>query len=120
MSIMKNSICNSKTIFDKLFSSMQSTDKINEKLSKEEIDANIKTKIDNIEKEVKNIIPKALSDLTDDEYKKYLNTVNPDTQKPYIIPMLTIKSDNYYNKYVEYMILREYNPDLFNTIITWQ
>jgi len=53
------------------------------------------------------------------DYLYYANIVNPETEKPYIIPMLCLTDPDYTNKYVEYMKVLENQPDMFKKILNW-
>jgi len=56
---------------------------------------------------------------TNKDYLYYANIVNPETDKPYIIPMLSLTDPDYTNKYVEYMKVLENQPDMFKKILNW-
>jgi len=56
------------------------------------------------------------AELTDNEY---FAIVNPKTGLRFDIPMLVGNDPHYYAKYVEYMKLRQKNPEEFNRIMEW-
>lgn len=70
--------------------------------------------LDSLHEESKQKEPKYTKD-----FNYYANIVNPETGKPYIIPMLDYTDPEYVNKYVEYMKLKEEQPETFKKIMNW-
>lgn len=52
--------------------------------------------------------------------KAYFDTVDPDTGLKYDIPNLAPTDPDYYQRYVHYMKIREFNPRTFEKILNWE
>ncbi len=68
----------------------------------------------------KKVPDEPISKMTEEEFIKLLKEVDPSTNKPYKIPMLTTADPFYSTKYVSYMEMRKYNPEGFNKILNWE
>jgi len=53
-------------------------------------------------------------------YFDYLQEVNEETGKPYIIPMLSKNDPDYCNQYVSMMKFKEMDPETFQKILNWE
>lgn len=50
---------------------------------------------------------------------EYFEMINPETGMRYEIPFLSYSDNDYFYKYVEYMKLKEKNPEQFEKILNW-
>jgi len=50
----------------------------------------------------------------------YMNEVNPETNKPYNIPMLSPGNPDYNFMYADIMRLKEVSPTVFNSLMNWE
>lgn len=57
--------------------------------------------------------------MTEKTIVDYLNTVDPDTNKPYDIPMLNVTDPDYAKKYVDFVKKIEFNPQLKQSLLNW-